>query len=162
MGLFDKMFGKQATAVLAKPDSQQQFNTLKQRFAPVLAAVEQQKVQLRNLHVQDDKLYLKGVAPSEEAKNKVWDQIKRISPDGVGIMADISVNPALAGPAPAPAAEAKTYTVKSGDTLSKIAKASYGDANEYMRIFYANQDKLKDPDKIQVGQVLRIPPDTDD
>jgi nucleoid-associated protein YgaU len=49
--------------------------------------------------------------------------------------------------------------VKAGDTLSKISKQYYGDANEYMRIFYANRDKLRDPDKIQVGQQLIVPPD---
>ena len=53
--------------------------------------------------------------------------------------------------------EAQYYTVKSGDTLSKISKQFYGNANEYMRIFYANRDKLRDPDKIQVGQELTIP-----
>ena len=51
----------------------------------------------------------------------------------------------------------QTYEVKSGDNLSKISKQFYGDPNEYMRIFYANRDKLKDPDKIQVGQQLVIP-----
>ena len=50
-----------------------------------------------------------------------------------------------------------TYTVQSGDTLSKIAKAQYGDANGYTRIFEANRPMLKDPDKIYPGQVLRIP-----
>ena len=49
------------------------------------------------------------------------------------------------------------YTVKSGDTLSKIAKHYYGDANKYMKIFDANKGTLKDPDKIQVGQELVIP-----
>jgi len=53
----------------------------------------------------------------------------------------------------------KTYTVKPGDTLSKISRQFYGNAHEYMRIFYANRDKLHDPDKIQVGQQLVIPPD---
>ena len=52
---------------------------------------------------------------------------------------------------------AQTYTVKGGDTLSRISKQFYGDADEYMRIFYANRDKLNDPDRIQVGQVLNIP-----
>jgi nucleoid-associated protein YgaU len=47
--------------------------------------------------------------------------------------------------------------VKAGDTLSRISKQFYGDADEYMQIFYANRDKLKDPDKIQIGQVLTIP-----
>jgi LysM repeat protein len=57
-----------------------------------------------------------------------------------------------------PGSGGQTYEVKSGDNLSKISKQFYGDANEYMRIFYANRDKLKDPDKIQVGQQLVIPP----
>jgi len=53
--------------------------------------------------------------------------------------------------------ESRTYIVQSGDTLSKIAKEYYGDANKYMDIFNANTDKLSDPDKIQVGQELVIP-----
>ena len=51
----------------------------------------------------------------------------------------------------------RTYTVQSGDTLSKIAKDQYGDAGKYQRIFEANQPMLKDPDEIYPGQVLRIP-----
>lgn len=51
-----------------------------------------------------------------------------------------------------------THTVQSGDTLSAIAKEYYGDSGKYMRIFEANRDQLKDPDKIRVGQVLVIPP----
>ena len=51
----------------------------------------------------------------------------------------------------------QTYTVKAGDTLSKIAKELLGDANAYMRIFEANRDQLSDPDKIKPGQVLKIP-----
>jgi hypothetical protein len=50
------------------------------------------------------------------------------------------------------------YTVKAGDTLSKIAKAQYGDASKYPAIFEANKPMLKDPNKIFVGQVLRVPP----
>ena len=56
------------------------------------------------------------------------------------------------------APEAKFYTVVSGDTLSKISKQFYGDANKYMTIFEANKPMLKHPDKIYPGQVLRIPP----
>lgn len=52
----------------------------------------------------------------------------------------------------------KTYEVRSGDSLSKIAKRVYGDAGKWRRIFEANTDKLKDPDKIFPGQVLVIPP----
>jgi len=54
--------------------------------------------------------------------------------------------------------EAQMHTVVSGDTLSKIAKKYYGNANLYPKIFEANQPMLKHPDKIYPGQVLRIPP----
>ena len=56
------------------------------------------------------------------------------------------------------APEAKYYTVVSGDTLSKIAKQQYGDANKYPVIFEANKPMLKSPDLIYPGQMLRIPP----
>ena len=54
--------------------------------------------------------------------------------------------------------EGQYYTVKSGDTLSKISKQFYGDANQYMKIFEANKPMLSNPDKIYPGQKLRIPP----
>lgn len=59
--------------------------------------------------------------------------------------------------APAPAAAAKTYTVAAGDSLSKIAKKLYGDANQWKKIFEANKDQIKNPDLIHPGQVLKIP-----
>ncbi len=67
-----------------------------------------------------------------------------------------------AGETPPPAAPADSvytqwYEVKKGDTLWKIAKEKYGDGSLYPEIFKANQDTLSDPDKIQVGQKLRIP-----
>lgn len=52
---------------------------------------------------------------------------------------------------------ARFYQVKPGDTLSKIAKELYGDANQYPQIFEANRPMLSDPDKIYPGQMLRIP-----
>nr|HET7858446.1 peptidoglycan-binding protein LysM [Caldimonas sp.] len=54
--------------------------------------------------------------------------------------------------------ESTYHEVKSGDTLSKIAKEAYGDANAYMKIFEANKPMLSNPDKIYPGQKLRIPP----
>lgn len=53
----------------------------------------------------------------------------------------------------------KTYTVASGDSLSKIAQREYGDASKWRRIFEANKDKIKNPDLIHPGQVLDIPND---
>jgi nucleoid-associated protein YgaU len=57
-----------------------------------------------------------------------------------------------------PADESTYYTVVRGDTLSAIAKAQYGNANTYMKIFEANKPMLSNPDKIYPGQLLRIPP----
>jgi nucleoid-associated protein YgaU len=59
-------------------------------------------------------------------------------------------------PTPAPAAP-RTYTVAKGDTLSRIAKQFYGDANKWRKIFEANGDVIKNPDLIHPGQVLKIP-----
>jgi nucleoid-associated protein YgaU len=128
---------------------------LKSRYASVLNTIQQQQVRLENLHEDGGKLIVRGVAPSQDAKNRVWDQIKLVNPNQDDIMADIRVEPAAQGQAQR--AAARTYTVQSGDTLSKISKQFYGDSNKYMRIFEANKDKLKDPDRIQPGQVLVIP-----
>jgi len=157
MGIFDKMFGRGADS--AAPGSEQKFNQLKQKYQSVLNAIEQQNVRLQNLHVENDKLFIRGTAPSEEAKNAVWDQIKLVDPNYSDLTADITVEApqqraAAVGGA---AAGGQTYTVKSGDTLSKISQQFYGSANEYMRIFYANRETLSDPDKIQPGQQLIIP-----
>jgi len=162
MGLFDKMFGRGASEAQQQPNAEQRFNTLKQKYTSVLNAADQEKIQFQNLHVQDDKLFIRAIAPSEEAKNKFWDQIKLVNPAQDDITADISVDTTRAMGAAAgggTGAAGETYTVKGGDTLSKISKQFYGDANEYMRIFYANRETLKDPDKIQIGQQLTIPPD---
>ena len=60
-------------------------------------------------------------------------------------------------PSPAAPATGKIYVVKKGDSLSKIAKESYGDANEWRKIYEANRDLIKDPDLIYPGQTLKIP-----
>ncbi len=51
----------------------------------------------------------------------------------------------------------KSYTIVAGDSLSKIAKREYGNANDWPRIFEANKDQIKDPDKIFPGQKIKIP-----
>ena len=158
MGLFDKMFGHGSEAASQQPDAEKRFNELKQKYQTVLTTADQQHVQFQNLHVQDNKLFVKGTAPTDEAKNKFFDQVKLVSPGMDDITADISVDASrAAGAAVGGASAGETYTVKAGDTLSKISKQQYGNASDYMRIFYANRDKLKDPDKIQAGQLLTIP-----
>jgi nucleoid-associated protein YgaU len=65
--------------------------------------------------------------------------------------------PAVTAPSTAPATATKTYEVQQGDSLSKIAKQFYGNANDWPRIHEANRDQIKDPDLIYPGQKLRIP-----
>jgi nucleoid-associated protein YgaU len=92
---------------------------------------------------------LYGVAADQATKEKIALAAGNVA--GVS-----SVNNMLSVDQSAP--EAKYYTVVSGDNLSKISKAHYGDPNKYMVIFEANKPMLQHPDKIYPGQVLRIPP----
>jgi nucleoid-associated protein YgaU len=71
---------------------------------------------------------------------------------------DVQSGSSTTSPAQRPVEQVRTYTVVSGDSLSKIAKREYGDANKWHAIFEANRDKLKDPDRIYPGQVLTLPP----
>jgi nucleoid-associated protein YgaU len=128
---------------------------LKQKYASVLELIKRSNVRLDHLHVESDKLVLKGAAPNQDVKNEVWNAIKAVDPSYSDLAADISIDSSL--PAASSAAAAQTYSVKPGDTLSKIAKQFYGDAGQYMKIFEANKDKLKDPNQIQAGQELKIP-----
>ena len=138
-----------------------QLEQLKSKYGTALRVLEQVGIRLQNLHIQDNKLFVRGEAPSEAAKNKFWDQVKLVDPSYADLTADITVSAAAAqaaSKAEAPkAAQPATYTVQSGDMLSKISKQFYGDAGQYMKIFSANRDQLSDPNKIQVGQVLKIP-----
>ena len=137
---------------------------LKNKYHAALETIHQKGVRLSHLHIQDNKLFIQGAAPSQEVKNEVWNQIKAADSNYSDLTCDLSIDPSLA-PAQTQAAAAtvgggtagRTYKVQPGDTLSKIAKEFYGNANEYNRIFQANRDKLQDPDKIQVGQELTIP-----
>ena len=98
---------------------------------------------------RDGKLYFNGLVKNQDEVNKIWDAIKTVPDWRNDIVAEIKVD--------LNAKQQTTYTVKSGDTLSKIAKEYLGDANAYMKIFDANKDQLNDPDKIKPGQVLKIP-----
>jgi LysM repeat protein len=156
MGLFDKKPESKPGAAVA--DANQQLGTLKQKYQSVLTFMEQQQVKLQNLHVENGKLVIRGTAPSEAVKNRVWDQIKLVDSSYRDLAAEFTVAPGQGGPSGASAAPAgRTYTVKAGDTLSRISQQFYGNANQYNKIFEANRDKLSDPDKIKPGQELKIP-----
>ena len=106
---------------------------------------------------KDGKLHFHGTVNSQEEANKIWDAIKTVPDWRNDVVAQITVAPAAGAGASASSAAQTTYTVKSGDTLSKIAKEHLGDANAYMAIFEANKDQLNDPNVIKPGQVLKIP-----
>jgi len=110
--------------------------------------------------MEGNKLFIRASAPSQEVKNKVWDQIKLVDPNFSDLNADIQAPAAAAAAAAASFGStitARTYEVKPGDSLSKISKEYYGNANQYMKIFEANKDQLSDPDKIRPGMKLNIP-----
>lgn len=156
MGLFDKMFGSGAAAAQAAPDSNKRFDDLKNKYRSVLSFIDQKGVRLQNLHVDNDKLFIRGVSPSDEVSNQVWDQIKLVDPNYQDITVELSVDQSAQQQDWQNNAE--TYTVKGGDSLWKIAKNHYGDGNEYMKIFYANRDKMDSPDSvIHPGDVLNLP-----
>src|SRR4026209_1725914 len=90
---------------------------------------------------REGKLYFKGTTQTQEEANKIWDAIKTIPDWRNEIVADIKATGAAQPASPT------TYTVKAGDTLSKIAREQLGNANAYMDIFNANKDQLQDPDK---------------
>lgn len=112
--------------------------------------------------VKGDTVTITGQASSQAEREKAVLILGNTK--GVAHVDDrITVIPPLASPTPATSApqsapQSTMYTVKSGDTLSKIAKQFYGDANRYHELFEANKPMLKDPDKIYPGQMLRIPP----
>src|ERR687889_764440 len=130
MGLFDKMFGRGASDAEQQQGAKQRFNELKQKYQTVLTTSDNERIQFQNLHVQDNKLFIRAVAPSEEAKNKFWDQVKLVNPNADDITADISIDQSRAMGAAAggggQTAGGQTYEVKSGDNLSKISKQFYG------------------------------------
>jgi nucleoid-associated protein YgaU len=136
--------------------------TLKAKYQSVLNFIEQQQnTQLQNVNMEGDKLFIRAAAPSQDVKNKIWDQIKLVDPTYSDLTAEISAPEAAAaaaaGGSDTTVAAARTYTVQAGDNLSKISRHFYGDPNQYMKIVNANKETLPDPDKIKPGMQLNIP-----
>jgi LysM repeat protein len=136
---------------------------LKNKYQAALQTIQQKGVILTHLHLQDNKLFIQGSAPSEAIKDEVWNRIKAADAQYSDLTCDLKVDSSLPQPQAAAAAASgdggagQTYTVKPGDTLSKIAKQFYGNANDYNKIFEANKDQLSSPDRINAGQELKIP-----
>lgn len=122
----------------------------RRRAAALVKVVEGMgfKVSELGVRVDDDKVTLTGEAASQSDREKIVLLVG--NHEGIGSVDD-KMTVAKQEP------EGKYYEVKSGDTLSKIAKEHYGNANKYPVIFEANKPMLKDPDEIYPGQRLRIP-----
>lgn len=121
---------------------------LKQKYASVIETIKkfsEEGATVEEPTLADDKLLLKGSVPSQVIANRVWDAIKQVDPQ----YSDLHHEIATTGGAD------QEYTIKPGDNLSKISQRFYGNANKYQQIAQANS--IPDPDKIKVGQTIKIP-----
>lgn len=129
--------------------SPERINELRQRSIQVAVTDMGVDANTLNVVVDGETVTLTGSVPDQATSEKVT--LCAGNQHGIS-----SVDCQLHVDKPEP--ESQIYTVKSGDTLGKIAKEFYGNAAKYMVIFEANQPLLKDPNRINIGQALRIPP----
>lgn len=123
--------------------------SLQEKYKPVLELAQKFGVQNLSVSEEQNKLKLSGLVNTQYEKNTLWDKIKEIGGENANdISADIKV---------ANTDYYHIHTVEGGESLSKISKFYYKDANKYMKIFDANKDQLTNPDVIKVGQKLKIP-----
>ncbi len=123
--------------------------SLQVKYSPVLTLAQELNVQGLNVKEDAGKLNLSGTVNTQYEKNVIWDKIKEVGGEGQKeVGADIKV---------LNTDYYHLHTVKSGESLSKISKHYYKDANKYTQIFDANKDQLTNPDMIKVGQKLKIP-----
>ena len=124
--------------------------TLTDKYQPIINLANSKGVTDLQVKEQDNILYIDGTVPSEEVKQQIWDTYGAIDPDyrtgDLVLNLEVSEGQAQAQ---------QMYTVKSGDSLSKIAKHYPG--MTWQKIFEANKDKIKDPNLIFPGQELVIP-----
>ncbi|MFC4721865.1 LysM peptidoglycan-binding domain-containing protein [Geojedonia litorea] len=122
---------------------------VKAKYQSVLDLGQELNIQNGDVQEENGILKIKGTAKTQYEKNILWDKIKTIGGDSPkDIKADIKVEDESVY---------HRHTVKSGETLGKIAKHYYGDAMKYHKIFQANSDILKNPDLIYPDQELIIP-----
>jgi nucleoid-associated protein YgaU len=126
---------------------------LMEKYQSLIDMANQLGVSGLDVREDDGVLKVDGVAGSAEAKQQLWDEYGRLDPDyrSGEVVMNIS---APEGGSSSSSGSGSTYTVQSGDSLSKIG-SQYGVS--WQKIFEANRDKLDDPDKIQPGQELTIP-----
>ena len=121
---------------------------LKDKYQDVVSFAEQIGLKDGGWKEEGGKLHGSGTVAYGYDKNRIWDKIKTHAGWEAEVGADIRIaNTDIYG----------VYTVKSGDTLSHIAKEFLGNANAYNKIFDINKDQLSSPDLIKPGQNLKIP-----
>jgi nucleoid-associated protein YgaU len=150
MGIFDFVFGSGDKIFGGSKESDQERSAkLENRVRQMGLGVEQLRVD-----VKGDVATVSGKAASQADRERTILAVGNTQ--GIAKVDDrMTVEAKEAAKKPM---EAQFYTVRSGDSLSKIAKQYYGDAQKYPAIFEANKPMLSDPNKIYPGQVLRIPP----
>jgi nucleoid-associated protein YgaU len=120
---------------------------LRDKYQSLIALAEGSGVKDLKIQEQDNVLHIYGTAPSEAVKQQLWDEYNRLDPDmrsgDVVLSVDVGAGSEV------------FYTVKAGDSLSKIATQYKGVT--WQKIFDANRDQIKNPDLIHPGQKLRIP-----
>ena len=122
---------------------------VREKYQDVLDLGQTLNITDGDVKVEDGKLKIWGTANTQYEKDLLWDAIKKAGGDSPqDIMADIKVSDSSVY---------TRHTVKSGETLGKIAKQYYGNASKYQAIFAANSDILKNPDVIHPDQELIIP-----
>jgi nucleoid-associated protein YgaU len=121
---------------------------LQDKYRELVTTAQSTGVSNLQVREQDRVLYIDGVAPSEEIKQRLWDIYGKIDPDyrSADVVMNIKVVQGAGG--------TKEYVVVSGDNLSKIGKKFNV---KWKDIFDANKDKIKDPDHIEPGWKLKIP-----
>ena len=123
--------------------------SVKDKYQPVLDLGEKLNIKEGKVSVDDGILKIKGRVQTQYEKDVLWDKIKEIAvPDRADILANIIVDDTSVY---------HRHEVKSGESLSKIARHYYGDAMKYPQICEANRDILDNPDMIHPGQVLVLP-----
>jgi hypothetical protein len=137
-------------------------DSLKAKYDSVLRVARGQGVQITDIRQENGRLLIKGIAPSQEAANIVWQEIRRVNPSLNDITADFQVVPKALPRAefnePATTESgSQMYTVQRGDTLRSISNHFYGKPQDFRRIYEANRDKLHNANMISVGQELSIP-----
>ena len=123
--------------------------SVKAKYQAVLTLGEQLKIKDGDVSEEAGILKIKGQSATQYEKNLLWDKIKELGGENPS---DIKANITVADES-----VYHRHTVKSGESLSKIAKKYYGDPMKYKKIFEANTNILKNPDVIHPDQVLVIP-----